>query len=76
MNKKNWLSSLLAALVLIVGLVVPGSSFSATVTPSPAIQGLSQTFIDIAQKISPSVVRVSSTENGSHRSWGRSIAFF
>ena len=61
MNNKNWLAPSLAVLVLIVGLVVPGSAFSATVAPSTAIQSLSQTFIEIAQKVTPSVVRVSFT---------------
>lgn len=68
MYSRNWMLSLLAVLVFGVGLLVPGSRAGAAAEPQSAIQDLSQTYIQIAQKVSPTVVRVSSTktvtENG------------
>jgi serine protease Do len=59
---KKWMLSLIAGLAFGLGLLVYASPVSVAAEPQSAIQDLSQTYIQVAQKASPTVVRVSSTK--------------
>jgi serine protease Do len=63
MNKKISVVSSMAALVFAIGLLVAGSPLPAAADPQTTIQDLDQAYVQIAEKVSPAVVRVSSTKS-------------
>jgi serine protease Do len=63
MSKKLSLESFTALLVFIVSLLVVGSPASVLADPLSTIKDLDQAYVQIAEKVTPSVVRVSSTKS-------------
>jgi serine protease Do len=62
MNRNNSALTVMAALVVFVTLVVIGSPVPATADPMATINDLDQAYVQIAQKVAPTVVRVSSVK--------------
>ena len=63
MNKNNFVLPVVATLVVFVTLLVIGAPVPAAADPQTVIQDLDQAYVQIAQKVSPVVVRVSSTKS-------------
>jgi Do/DeqQ family serine protease len=61
MFTKHWTGSLMAMSVFMTILMITSSPFPAAADPQTTIQDLDQAYIQIAKKVSPVVVRVSST---------------
>jgi serine protease Do len=61
MFTKHWTGSLMAMSVFMTILMITSSPFPAAADPQTTIQNLDQAYIQIAKKVSPVVVRVSST---------------
>jgi len=62
MSKKLTLDSSIVLLVFIVSLLVAGSPVSVLADPLSTIKELDQAYVQIAEKVTPAVVRVSSTK--------------
>ena len=56
------LKPLIVASVFIVSLLTAGSPVPASADPQSTIKDLDQAYVQIAEKVSPTVVRVSSTK--------------
>jgi serine protease Do len=63
MSKKLSIESFTVLLVFIVSVLVAGAPASALADPLSTIKELDQAYVQIAEKVTPSVVRVSSTKN-------------
>jgi serine protease Do len=63
MYRKSCRLSLVVVFVFLTGLFLPGSLVPALADPQTTIQDLDQAYVQIAQKVSPAVVRVSSTKS-------------
>ncbi len=62
MTKNNFAIPVIATLVTFTTLLLVGSSVPAAADPMTTIKDLDQAYVEIAQKVSPSVVRVSSVK--------------
>jgi len=63
MNKKNFAVPVIASLAVFVTVLAMGSAVPATADPMATINDLDQAYVQIAKKVSPTVVRVSSTKS-------------
>ena len=62
MNRNNYMMSVMPLLALLTTLLMMVSSVTATADPMSTINDLNQAYVQIAQKVSPEVVRVSSVK--------------
>ncbi|MBI5572538.1 MAG: DegQ family serine endoprotease [Desulfomonile tiedjei] len=62
MTRNRSVGSLIAIALLVVTLIVAGAAAPASADPLTTIKELDQAYVQIAQKVAPTVVRVSSTK--------------